>query len=250
MDPAFQRFCARVAIARDERAVAGLVLDEAARLADCVGYHALSTASSRPTLDSRVAIHVKGAPSGFVERYELHGRAGDPLLARVAATHSPACLDLSRVRATRRPPANEAERGYRRLIQEYPEIRHYLLSPLIVSGKLAGTLSFVRLEDRAFGSKDLRVAATMSLHVSSRLSALGRLQVLQARWERILTPRQSEVAQMVTRGFTNAEAGHALGVSANAVKKHLAQMFVKLDVGSRAELVRVLLLGPPEWMTS
>lgn len=249
MDPTLERLCARVVAAHDENGVAAAVLDETSDLADVAGYFALSEPGAPPVAGPWLPLHIKGAPAGFAEHYERDGRAGDPLLASVAASHCPASLDLNRFRCTTHPPASEAARRFRDHVEHYPELQHYLLSPIVVDGELARTLHFARLEDRPFDSTDLGFATAASMHVSSRLSALVQRRAVPATWRGILTPRNLEVAEVVALGMTNAEAGEVLGVSSNAVKKHLGQMFTKLGVASRAELVRALLFGPAEWMS-
>ena len=51
-----------------------------------------------------------------------------------------------------------------------------------------------------------------------------------------LTPRQAEIAQLVTRGCTNPEIGALLGISVNAVKRHLSRIFLATDASNRTEL--------------
>lgn len=51
-----------------------------------------------------------------------------------------------------------------------------------------------------------------------------------------LTPRESEVADLMRRGLTNAEIAQRLGVSVNTVKKHLASAYEKMGVRSRRQV--------------
>ncbi len=51
-----------------------------------------------------------------------------------------------------------------------------------------------------------------------------------------LTLREAEVALDVTRGKTNAEVAHGLGISEKTVKNALMSVFVKCDVRNRVEL--------------
>ncbi|HEU5469246.1 MAG TPA: AAA family ATPase [Actinophytocola sp.] len=63
-----------------------------------------------------------------------------------------------------------------------------------------------------------------------------------------LTARELEVANLVTDGLTNAQIARRLGVTAKTVEKHLAQLFGKLDVPSRAGVASVVtraLAGTP-----
>lgn len=49
-----------------------------------------------------------------------------------------------------------------------------------------------------------------------------------------LTPRELEVLRLVARGKTNREIGEQLVVSHRTVKRHLDNIFAKLDVSSRS----------------
>jgi DNA-binding CsgD family transcriptional regulator len=54
---------------------------------------------------------------------------------------------------------------------------------------------------------------------------------------RRLTPRELQIADLVASGRTNAEIGHELWITENSVKQALKQMFRKLRVSSRTEIV-------------
>src|SRR5258708_17677804 len=52
-----------------------------------------------------------------------------------------------------------------------------------------------------------------------------------------LTPRESQVLQLLGHGLTNAEIGRALGVSEHTAKFHVGTVLGKLGARSRAEAV-------------
>jgi len=52
-----------------------------------------------------------------------------------------------------------------------------------------------------------------------------------------LTPRETDVMQAAARGKTNREIARELKLSEHTVKQHLKQVFGKLEVSSRVELV-------------
>ena len=52
-----------------------------------------------------------------------------------------------------------------------------------------------------------------------------------------LSARQYEILEAVARGLSNADIAVALDISAESVKTHLAKLFEKLGVASRAEAV-------------
>ena len=56
-----------------------------------------------------------------------------------------------------------------------------------------------------------------------------------------LTPREYEVMTMVTDGRSNKEIANSLGVSAKTIEAHRARVMEKMQAGSLAELVRMVL---------
>lgn len=51
-----------------------------------------------------------------------------------------------------------------------------------------------------------------------------------------LTRQERQVAELVRRGLTNREIGEELSISESTVKKHMSNIFEKLEIGSRKEL--------------
>lgn len=58
--------------------------------------------------------------------------------------------------------------------------------------------------------------------------------------ERSLTPREKEVMEFVYKGFNNAEIADELYISQNTVKHHIYNLFKKLEVNNRIELICLL----------
>ncbi|HEY0040900.1 MAG TPA: response regulator transcription factor [Flavisolibacter sp.] len=53
----------------------------------------------------------------------------------------------------------------------------------------------------------------------------------------LLTDRECEILKGIARGLTNKEIGEQLFVSENTVKKHIANIYFKLDVNRRTQAV-------------
>lgn len=53
-----------------------------------------------------------------------------------------------------------------------------------------------------------------------------------------LTPREMDVLRLIARGYTNRQAGQELSISTRTVEGHRANIYKKLGVNSRVELVR------------
>jgi DNA-binding CsgD family transcriptional regulator len=80
------------------------------------------------------------------------------------------------------------------------------------------------------GPTDGRVAIVIERATGAQLAAL-RLDVHG------VTPREREVATLLSRGLSNLDIAAALVVSPHTVEDHLSSLFEKLGVASRQELV-------------
>jgi DNA-binding NarL/FixJ family response regulator len=54
-----------------------------------------------------------------------------------------------------------------------------------------------------------------------------------------LTPRETEVLQLLAQGLANKQMALALGISEHTIKFHVSSIYAKLGVGNRTEAVRV-----------
>ncbi len=54
-----------------------------------------------------------------------------------------------------------------------------------------------------------------------------------------LTPREVEILKMLSKGPTNKQIGHALGISENTVKNHVNSIIEKLEVSDRTEAATI-----------
>lgn len=52
-----------------------------------------------------------------------------------------------------------------------------------------------------------------------------------------LTPRQFDVLKLLVAGYTNPEIAEALVISVKTMESHVSQIFAKLDVNSRREVI-------------
>lgn len=57
-----------------------------------------------------------------------------------------------------------------------------------------------------------------------------------------VTPREREIVTLVAYGHTNKEIAHALGITVKTVETHKSNIMQKLELTSRAELVRFALM--------
>ncbi len=110
------------------------------------------------------------------------------------------------------------------------------LSPQLVVILLVGLGLILWIISRRFNTNrnSQHRSKTFRVHIieetSPRPSSNRRWQ-----WDS-LTPRELEVAQLAAQGKRNSEIAHDLHISIRTVETHLANIYVKLKVRSRAEL--------------
>jgi DNA-binding CsgD family transcriptional regulator len=105
---------------------------------------------------------------------------------------------------------------------------------------LLGLRASARLAEQAAGDDDIRPLLA-SLYARSRDFALARKAGLRQRSRRspheILSPRELEVLQLMSRGFRNRDIARALVISESTTKVHVRHVFEKLGVRTRTEAV-------------
>jgi DNA-binding CsgD family transcriptional regulator len=100
-------------------------------------------------------------------------------------------------------------------------------------------LMFCRTSGRDFDDRDRSVVWLLRPHLL-RLFRERRSRGGQAD----LTPRQRQLLRLVAAGQTNRQIGRRLGVQESTVRKHLENVFQRLDVQSRtAAVARAYALG-------
>jgi FixJ family two-component response regulator len=101
----------------------------------------------------------------------------------------------------------------------------------------AGAVDFL---PKPFKSQELLKCIEDALHrsVEQRRHAAERNEA--RRLLDLLTPREFEVMQLVTRGMLNKQVGGELGVAEKTVKVHRGRLMQKLGVASVAELVQLV----------
>ena len=110
--------------------------------------------------------------------------------------------------------------------------------PMAVRAMKAGAIDFI---EKPFNDEQLLESIRNALAVDDlRRDEQSFKADIASRLE-LLTPRETEVMDMVTAGKSNKEIANALGVSAKTVEAHRAKVMEKMQAGSLAERVRLVI---------
>ena len=110
--------------------------------------------------------------------------------------------------------------------------------PMAVRAMKSGAIDFI---EKPFNDELLleSIRNALALDLKQRETQAQRAEIA-ARLAH-LTPREHEVMEMVTDGRSNKEIATGLGVSAKTVEAHRARVMEKMEAGSLAELVRMVI---------
>lgn len=73
-------------------------------------------------------------------------------------------------------------------------------------------------------------------HIKTKETESDHLQVLKPS---ILSRREQEVARLVEKGLTNSEIADSLFISVSTVKRHIANIYNKINITSRNDLQKI-----------
>lgn len=109
--------------------------------------------------------------------------------------------------------------------------------PMAVRAMKAGAIDFI---EKPFNDEQLLESIRNALSIDDTRRDEQAFKAEIASRLAHLTPRESEVMDMVTAGKSNKEIANTLGVSAKTVEAHRAKVMEKMEAGSLAELVRLV----------
>lgn len=228
----------QVAVARNEWELRLQFMDAAGELFGAKHWSIyLGDGKARPK-----SVDIKGLPDSFIDYYEKFGLAIDPFLHYVLEHHAPVHEQLLFTEAGWKQSALYQDGCGQKYDHE-----HVLTGPIVGQGQLIGTVYFARTSGTpAFGTRELANLSALCAHLSASLAVLQtQPHCLNAEWVKQLTPRELQIAELVTKGLTNTEIGSELWITHNTVKQALRRIFRKLNVSTRAQMVAQLLPKVP-----
>lgn len=110
--------------------------------------------------------------------------------------------------------------------------------PMAVRAMKGGAIDFI---EKPFNDELLLESIRGALTIDQRQREVQSQRARIATRLAHLTPREHEVMEMVTDGRSNKDIALTLGVSAKTVEAHRARVMEKMEAGSLAELVRMVI---------
>jgi DNA-binding CsgD family transcriptional regulator len=122
---------------------------------------------------------------------------------------------------------------------------------IVCGGKLLGLLTLYRTRvDGTFTTDDMFFMRALGMHLNAVMYRMlaentHSLRPDQARLSRLqqqygLTDREAEILAHLSCFETNTEIADALGIRENTLQKHLQNLFRKLEVSSKWEILKLL----------
>jgi DNA-binding NarL/FixJ family response regulator len=115
------------------------------------------------------------------------------------------------------------------------------MNPLDISVALKLGVSGIFLKHNSPTSllEAIRAVAEGRVWMDPKTAPPGTARIAQSSGEVRLTPREQKVLRSVFEGLTNKEMAYQIGVSQSSVKATLQQLFEKMGVRTRGQLVRI-----------
>ena len=146
-------------------------------------------------------------------------------------------------------------------VKEGLGVRSLINCPLTVASERRGVLQAVSASPTFFSEQDLRFLEAvarwvgMVTHRAELVEQLEKAAVERGRhaalkeMTSLLTPRQREIAALITLGLSNAEIARQLVITQGTVANHIAAILEKLGAPSRARIAAIITehrVGQPE----
>ena len=129
------------------------------------------------------------------------------------------------------------------ILAEHPETRILLLTTFGTADDVARALeagaagALMKTSDESEIIASIRTISAGRHAVSDEIKRL----IAESPPAPLLTPRQLEILNSMSRGYSNAEIAHTFGINEFTVREHVANIMAKLDASNRAEAVATAL---------
>lgn len=150
------------------------------------------------------------------------------------------------------PYGNREVQPYYKMVYEPKKIHYAVLLPLIHNEEFNGIVClYRRKESQDFSDKEIFILDMLKNHLSLRIFREEKEEkqkladIIQESVSKLgamysLTDREQEIILKVLEGKTNQKIIEELIISENTLKKHLTNIYKKLDISQRNELLKVI----------
>jgi DNA-binding CsgD family transcriptional regulator len=167
-------------------------------------------------------------------KVSYHATSGQPLLT---VDNFADCPDDARLAYLERDWQHDSL--LRAMLDRYAPVARadLLLVPVI---EPAGIVASIRCKQLDVSPREREAdVITVAMLIATRFAQLG-ITPCPGGAHPSLTPRQREIAELAARGLTTPEIADVLAISPNTVKHRLKEIFQRLSINNRVELVHVL----------
>ena len=139
-------------------------------------------------------------------------------------------------------PKLDGAAATRRILASHPETKILVLTSFGTSEKVASALSSgARGALLKSATNDELLAAIRAVAAGQRINSddacSGATQ--QGTPPSPLTPRQTEILDLISRGLTNKEIATVFGISPESVKSHVSEILSRIGAANRSEAVLI-----------
>ncbi|MGC5626939.1 helix-turn-helix transcriptional regulator [Georgenia sp. Z1344] len=210
----------------------------AGEVAGTVNFARATDAEPFTLVDLTTARFVSEHLSLALERARRFEQAGDR-----AALLGGALDHLSQMVVVADATSGERVFASRNLEVRFPESAHGLIDSVVADFVAEGRRALTaNVRDDASGERLIikcSIAPTYDAIIAVVFEAPDEEDCALPAWE-VLSPREQEIAEYVSKGMTTKEIADIAFVSQNTVKQHIKRIFAKTGVHSRAELVHLI----------
>lgn len=197
------------------------------------------------TIDDEIVLHgtpvVLGAPALYLDEFNEKYVKDDFFAVGTLVSSDEVFRDTDLF-----PDSERMQTDWYKEIYAKQGIHYALRCQLVKNAALIGSLDLFRqIDDADFSDKDVRIVEELACHISLKLSQLldasnrakpsipvrGRLRSAFG-----LTARECDVVLEIMNGARDTEIADKLCISFSTLKKHIHNLYRKLDVRNRAQL--------------
>ncbi len=118
---------------------------------------------------------------------------------------------------------------------------------IIEDGVFTGAVTLYRTKIKGdFSDRDLYILNQLLIHLESRLKNIDKIDLYNHRDKKYLdqyrlTLREYEIIRLICKGYNNFEISQKASICVSTVKKHINNIFAKVGVKSRTQLIAMFL---------